>query len=159
VSQGARHGNRDSSTAGASDVRTLIPGERLIAQSPDQLVTLTSHRVQYFGGGPGNTRYTSITLDQIASCGFTTTSQPALIILGILIAIGGLVTGDEGGMAIGFFIGLLMIVIFFTSQSAVLLICSAGGERISLPAAASQRNQLLTLLYAVDEAILAKRLR
>jgi hypothetical protein len=143
----------------ASDVRTLIQGERLIAQSPDQLLTLTSHRVQYFGGGTGDTRYTSITLDQVASCGLTTTSQPALIILGILIAMGGLLSGDESGMAICALLGMIMVVAFFTGQRAALLICSAGGERISLPASASQRNQLLVLLYAVDEAILARRVR
>jgi hypothetical protein len=140
----------------ASAGLVLLPGEHLVTQSHDRLVTVTSHRVLYHTGFSSNSRYTSITLDAVSSCGLTTTSQPLLFVLGILAIIGGLAMINEKGVGpVGLVVGLFLIVLYFVTHSAALLICSNGGERITLPAPGSQRAALLALLSAVDEAKIA----
>ena len=63
----------------------LLPGERLVSST--DLVTLTNFRNFRDSGGSGQSRYVSITLDAVSSCGFVTNSQPILIILGIMAAV------------------------------------------------------------------------
>jgi hypothetical protein len=137
----------------------LLPGEHVITCSHDRILTLTNQRVQYHGGSGGNTKFTSITLDSVASCGLTTSTQPLLLILGLIIAFGGLLgmsESSEGG-TFGLIVGLVFVVIFFVTQSAALLVCSTGGERIMLSATGPQRATLFALIQAIDAAKIAAR--
>lgn len=137
--------------AGSSG-QLLLPGERVV--SSNNLLTLTNYRVFRDSTGSGQSRYVSITLDAVSSCGFVTNSQPVLLVLGILAAIGGFaVQGDaQTALLIG---GLVLIVMYFATLSAAVAICSTGGERITVPARAKQRDLLMTLVNAIDREKLA----
>ena len=136
-----------------------LPGERLIVQTSDRRITVTNHRVQYAWAGGGNSRYLSITLDSISSCGLTTNSQPLLLVFGILAALVGVLTAvatKEGPVGLTLVaVGAVLVIAFIASRSASLLICSNGGERISLPTDGAHREQLLALLNVIDGAKIA----
>jgi hypothetical protein len=137
--------------------REMLPGEHVLVQSRQGILTLTNRRIQLQTSG-ANSRYVSITHDSISSCGLVTTSQPLLLVLGILaVGLGFLTMSDNtvGPMALIF--GAILIVVYFLTRTAALLICSNGGERIHLPAQASERDSLLALLHAVDYAKLVSR--
>jgi hypothetical protein len=142
---------------GRTGVREMLPGEHVLAQSKLGVLTLTNRRVQLQTSG-ANTRYVSITHDSISSCGLVTTSQPLLLVLGILaMALGMISMNDKTIGPMALIVGVVMVVLYFLTRTAALLICSNGGERIHLPAQASEREALLALLQAVDCAKLASR--
>jgi hypothetical protein len=132
--------------------RQLLPGERVVATN--EILTLTNYRVFRDAAGGGNSRYVSISLDAIASCGLVTTSQPILLVLGILAGCAGLVLGgDLAGPAI--IAAIVLVAAYFGSRQAVMSICSTGGERIIVPTKPSQRASQRGLLDAIDHAKLA----
>lgn len=130
----------------------LLPGERVV--SSNELLTLTNYRVFRDAGGAGQSRYVSITLDAVSSCGLVTNSQPLLLILGIMAAIVGVAASGDAQAPL-LIAGVVLIVLYFVTLSAVLAICSTGGERITVPAKAGQRALLMTLVNAVDREKLA----
>lgn len=136
----------------APQAQQLLPGERVVSST--DLVTLTNYRVFRDTGSSGQSRYISITLDAVSSCGLVTTSQPILIILGIIaMASAAAVPADaQIGAVIA---GAILIIMYFATLSAVLAVCSTGGERITVPAKAKQRPLLMTLLNAIDREKLA----
>jgi hypothetical protein len=139
----------------------LLAGERILMQSSDRAVSLTNHRVVYQAAAAGSSNFRSITLDAVSSCGLTTTSQPLLLIFGAIavicgvIVIGDKMMRDQSVGVFALFVGVILVVLYFATRKAALVICSNGGERISLAAPASHRDSLLALLHAVDEAKLA----
>jgi hypothetical protein len=148
---------RSATNGGTVAVREMLPGEHVVAQSRLGVLTLTNRRVQLQTSG-SNTRYVSITHDSISSCGLVTTSQPLLLVMGILaIALGMFTMKNHTVGPIALIVGAIMVLMYFLTRTAALLICSNGGERIHLPAQASEREALLGLLHAVDHAKLASR--
>jgi hypothetical protein len=137
----------------ANPVPMALPGEELVAQSHDKTLTVTNYRVRYQAGSGGNTRYASIMHDAVSSCSMTSTSQPMLLVLG-LIAMGiGLVLMDEEGLLMTLLlVSATFVVMFFATRKAEIVISSNGGERIVFPVSSSRRSELLALLFAVEGA-------
>jgi hypothetical protein len=136
----------------ASQGQQLLPGERIVSST--DLITLTNYRVFRDSGGSGQTRYVSITLDAVSSCGLITSSQPVLLILGLIAVISGIAAPGDAQAAL-IITGAVLIIMYFATLSAVVAICSTGGERITVPAKASQRPLLMTLVNAIDREKLA----
>src|SRR5678816_2456365 len=114
----------NGATNGQAAVRELFPGEHVMAQSKQGVLTLTNRRVQLQTSG-ANTRYVSITHDSISSCGLVTTSQPLLLVLGILgMALGMISMNDHSIGPMALIVGVVMIVFYFLTRTAALLICS-----------------------------------
>lgn len=126
----------------------LLPGEHVV--SGYNLLTLTNYRVFRETTGAGQSKYTSITLDAVSSCGLVTSSQPVLLILGILAAVAGLAIKDDAQVVL-LLAGVLLVIMYFATLTAVLVICSNGGERITVPAKAQQRASLMVFINALDE--------
>ncbi len=67
----------------------LLPGEHVVTSN--EILTLTNYRVFRDAAATGGSRYVSISLDAISSCGLVTGSQPILLVLGIIAALGAFV--------------------------------------------------------------------
>ncbi len=114
------------------------------------MLTLTNDRVFRDSAVSGQSRSIRITLDAVSSCGLVTNSQPVLLIFGILTAVAGVAVKGDARVAL-IIAGLVMIVMYVATLSAVVAICSAGGERITVPAKTQQRALLMALVNAIDQ--------
>ena len=54
----------------------LLPGERVLIEDIDGMLILTTRRVRFSQRGRGQSIFTSITLDTVASCGLATVGSP-----------------------------------------------------------------------------------
>jgi hypothetical protein len=112
-----------------------FPDEKVLVESDNQTLILTTHRLRYDaigrgGGWADRTELVSIMLEELSSCAITRTSYPLLLLLalvGLVLAI--LV---EDGTIVGFALTVLFAGGFFLSQRQVLLLTSSGGGRIQI---------------------------
>lgn len=137
---------------GTHQGQQLLPGERVVTSN--NFFTLTNYRIYRDTSISGQSRYVSITLDAVSSCGLVTSSQPAFIVLAVVAGLVGFVL--KGDAQVGAFVGaLVFVVMYLASRSAVVSICSTGGEKITAPAGPDQRASLMVLLNAIDQQKLA----
>lgn len=73
------------------DKKYLFEGERLISESDDNVVTLTSHRLRYEASSKGSGHVVSIALEKISSIEIHYKSWILILFLGILFAAAGMV--------------------------------------------------------------------
>jgi hypothetical protein len=112
-----------------------FPDEKLLVESDNKTLALTTHRVRYDaigkgGGWADRTELVSMMLEEVASCAITRTSYPVLL----LLALAGLVLAilvDERSI-VGIAIAVLFAGGFFLSQRQVLLLTSSGGSKIQI---------------------------
>lgn len=130
----------------------LLEDERSVLTSHQGALSVTSHRVVFSAVSSGASQYTSIPLDQVASCGLVTTTHPLLLVL----AAGALIAGfasDEAMRVTLLTAGVLFVIAYFVTRQAVLKICSTGGEAIVVPTKGVERDVLLTIPNAIDAQI------
>src|SRR5688500_9053460 len=108
-----------------------FPDEKLLIESDNKVLVLTTHRIRYDsigrgGGWADRTELVSILLEEVTSCAITRTSYPMLLWLalaGLLIAI-----SLDDMTIVGIALTVLFAGGFFMSQRQVLLISSAGNK-------------------------------
>lgn len=133
---------------------TLLPGEKLVMSSDNDLLTLTNKRVRFSTTRLGNSSYTSITLDSVASCGLVTKSYPLLLLLTAFSFIVGLT--QRGEEQVWLLLGsVALLIAYFVTRRAVISIASDGGEAILVPARGMGRAVVVKFLEAVDGQKLA----
>jgi hypothetical protein len=130
----------------------LLPGEKVVMTTAGVPLTLTNLRVFLDETERGESRYLTVTLDAVASCGVVTRTLPFLLGIAAVAGIGGLIqiTSEVGLVLIG--IAAILVVAFFTSRSAMLTISSTGGEHIAVPAKGIGRREIIQFIDAVDAA-------
>ncbi|MGI4873036.1 MAG: hypothetical protein ACRYFX_17890 [Janthinobacterium lividum] len=70
---------------------TLLDGERLLHQSSDHLVSLTTHRVRLHRTTGSSSYLVSMLLEKVSACEMRYLSHPWLLLVGGLLALGGVV--------------------------------------------------------------------
>lgn len=137
---------------------TLLPGEHVVMASDGDILLLTNQRVRYDSVEFGASRYMSMTLDAVASCGLVTRSYPILLLLGVI----GLVMGatvpmrDEPTVFVWLF-GAVFSVGYFLTRTAVIAIASSGGEVIQVPTKGMSREDSVAFLEAVEKEKLSSQ--
>jgi hypothetical protein len=115
----------------------LLPGERVLLESPTRTVVLTTHRVRHHAEAIGNAEVTSIMLEKIASCRVVRTSHPVLLVLAALCLAVGVIVGvggrEEVGLIAGVCLALIFVIAYFASRHQVLALASDGGAAIVVP--------------------------
>ena len=110
--------------------------EKIIMESDNTELTLTTHRIRHDTKVLGKANVTSIMLEELCSCSLKYKSNVILLILGILIGgvliIGSLVSGDESTIAPGVILALIFLGAYFFSKKKILSF-SSGGDTINLP--------------------------
>jgi len=108
----------------------LLPQEKLLLESNNKTLKLTTHRVRQETRASGRAQIKSIMLEELASCAVTRSSNPLLIVLAIVLLIaGGLVSlniNEPHGVIGGIVLGLLLLLLYFATREQYLSLASAG---------------------------------
>ena len=139
----------------------IFEGERLISESDDKSVILTTHRIRYNSSGAGTGHIVSIMLEKISSIEIHYKSWIFILFAGILLAMGGLLVGAQNrgdAMVMGLGAGGLCILIYFFTRRHVVTIASDGGAKINFETKGLKREALLDFINKI-EAAKANRLK
>lgn len=128
---------------------TLLPGERIVTSFNKGILTLTNKRVRYESATYARSKFTSITLGSVASCGLITRSYPILLVVAS-VAFWGAV--DQTGDARKFFIGAVIVTLiaYAVTRRGVISIASNGGAAINALARGMGREAIMEFLAAVE---------
>jgi hypothetical protein len=141
------------------DEKDLLPNEKIIRQTKDGLLTLTTHRVRFDKHTVGLSSMVSITLDSVVSCSLVKKSHPLLILFGAILSAFGVYYVDThkgksgsplGGPALLLF-GIALILAFFITRKAHLKISSAG-ESILISAEGMKRDSITDTIKDIEKA-------
>lgn len=129
----------------------LLPGEEVYLESAKVALQLTNfrvcHRYTYFP----DQQFDSITLDAVASTGLRTLSRPILLVIAailILLAIGFSNNGSTGLVLIA----AVLVAIYFATRRRSIVVESAGGFLMSIPARDLSMDECYFMIQAVDRA-------
>src|SRR5665811_706901 len=102
-----------------------LSGEKSLLTSDNGVLTLSNYRVKYDAQAKGSSKFMTITLDAVASCGLVTQSKPILLVIAaICAAIGAVVQHDRGALFGLLFLALCFVVAYFLTRSGVITISS-----------------------------------
>lgn len=129
----------------------LLPDEQVVRESPQGILTLTTKRVRYDSTYFGGSRFVSITLDSVASCGLVTKSFPILLLLSAAAFFGGYTyTGHDDTRSILYGIGAFLVVLYFLTRRGYISIASNGGQRIQMPSSNMTRDYTIEFFDALE---------
>lgn len=111
--------------------------EKLIIESDNKQIRLTTHRLRYYETSKKNSDFTSIMLDKISSVELTYYKSS------IWILIIGIVT-------IPIIVGLILIYMFFTSKRHVVSVTPDGGKPIVFQTKGMKRDFLDDFIDKVE---------
>jgi hypothetical protein len=112
--------------------------EKLLIESDNRQIRLTTHRLRYYETARGNSDFTSIMLDKISSIElFYYKSSIWLLIIGIA--------------TIPVVVGLILIYMFFTSKKHVISVTPDGGKPIMFETKGMKRDFLEEFIDKVEE--------
>ena len=116
---------------------TVFENEKLILESDNKQIRLTSHRLRYYENSTRNANFTSIMLDKISSIELTYYKTNIwLLIIGII--------------TIPIVIGLVLIYMFFTSKRHVISVTPDGGKPIVFETKGMERGFLENFIDKVE---------
>jgi hypothetical protein len=115
---------------------TLLPDEKILAESNIKGLTLTTHRVRFKASGTRQIDFASIMLEQVASCSAAHRSSPLLLALAALALLTGIILQQENSRAInslqilvfGVVVAVVLVILYLSSKYQVLTISAAQGS-------------------------------
>ncbi len=131
----------------------FLPGEEIISQSSNTILTLTNKRVVYAPKGWNDTSRDSILLEDIVICKHDYNINSLYLIIGILIICYSLNSPWGYGLEVIFtplfILGIFAILHFFYSLRNSIVIASHR-KNIRVPVRGMERKQLYNFLEEVD---------
>ncbi len=116
-----------------------IENEKVILESDNNQLRLTTHRLRYHETTKSNSDFTFIMLDKISSIELTYyKSSIWLLIIGII--------------TIPIIVGIILIIIFFTSKRHVVSVTPDGGKPIIFETKGMKREFLADFIDKVETA-------
>jgi hypothetical protein len=135
----------------------LLEGEDLISQSPNSVVILTTHRIRYNAATSSQAHLVSMMLEKVSSCEVRYHSQPALIVIGTVLALLGSVgfagNGDTQMMgALAVTLGIVLILVYISTRRHIVSIASDGGARIGFETKGMKREAVVSFINGIEKA-------
>lgn len=137
---------------------TLLPGEEVYLESPKVALLLTNFRVCHRYEQFPDPQYDTITLEAIASTGLRTRSWTRLLIIAALLFLIAIAVAQQpygaGNNASGFLtmIAVGLVVIYFLTRKRRIIIESAGGWMMHVPASNLSLDECYFMIHAIDRA-------
>jgi len=135
--------------------KLLFENEKMITQSDNDLVTLTTHRIEYHSTSLGKEIITSIMLDKISSIEVNFSQAFWALIVGALSVLIGLYYGtiNQGNIMIsGLVIGIVFLLIFLFTRQHVIIISSDGGAKIKFEIKEMNDSTVLEFVNKIEKA-------
>jgi hypothetical protein len=135
----------------------LMTGESILQYSDNELITLTTHRIQYKNKTWGQSNFISIMLEKVSSVQVVGISYPILLVIGILIIIIGAFIAnenqgrDEGGV-ISIAVGVIFIVAYFITKRHICIIASDGGNKIVFRTEGMNTENVINMMDKIELA-------
>lgn len=133
---------------------TTIPGEQAILTSENGVLTLTNYRVKHDAKIGGKSKFVSISLESVSSCGLVTRTNPVLLVIAAILGVLGLVgfIGQGNQYAPGMLlVSLCFCVAYLLTKSGGIIISSNGGENIFVSTKGMGHESILIFVEAVTE--------
>lgn len=134
----------------------LLSGEELVLQSPNNVVILTTHRIRYHATSSSDSHLVSIPLEKVSSCEVKYQSNPVLLVLGAVAVVFGLIGFNQlGGVTIAapvLTLGVILIIVYFTSRRHIVSIASDGGARIGFATNGMKRETVVSFINGIEKA-------
>ena len=137
---------------------TLLPGEEVYLESSKVPLTLTNFRVCHRYIFYPDPQYDSITLEAIASTVLRTISRLWLLISAGVLFLLALAAGQQPfgrvNSAAGFltFVAVGLVVIYFLTRRRTIIVESAGGFLMQVPARELSLDECYFMVQAIDRA-------
>jgi len=129
-----------------------ISGEQVLITSDNGVLALTNYRVKFDAKGNGISKFVSISLESVSSCGLVMRSRPVLLVLAAIAVIVAFLQPESAARYGLILLGVGFVAAYFLTRSAVIMVSSNGGEEIAAPAKGMGRENILTFLEAVMDA-------
>lgn len=129
-----------------------ITGEQSLLTSDNGILALTNYRVKYDAKGNGMSKFVSISLESVSSCGLITRSRPILLVLSAVALIAAFAQPDQAPRVALLAVAVALGIAYFFTRSGVITISSNGGESIVVPAKGMGREAIVSFLEGVMEA-------
>lgn len=129
-----------------------LPGERFLKISDNGVLVLTNYRVKYDSHGQGASKFVTMSLDSVSSCGLVTQSRPMLLALAAVALIAALLQNKQELAIVLLIVATVLAAWYLVTRSAVVTISSNGGQPIVVPAKGMKRESVLAFVEEVIEA-------
>jgi hypothetical protein len=127
---------------------TLLPNERLICQSTDGNVNLTTHRILYEYKRWGNFYNQSILLEDITACENKDTPHTWIVALGILFIISAFVATPR---TLWIIIGIICLGIYWNAKKNVVII-SCPTTKVKISVDGMRHEKIVDLIDKIEQA-------
>lgn len=130
-----------------------IQNEQTVIASDNDILTLTNYRVKLEEKNGSKSRFISITLDSVSSCGLTTQDRPIFLYLAAIsffIALASFASKFEYAPLMITF-GIVFSVAYKFTQSGVITIYSNGTDSIAVPTKGINRDVQIKFVESVTQ--------
>ncbi len=115
-----------------------LENEKLITESGNRQVMLTTHRLRYHEGTSSNSDFTSIMLDKISSIEVKYQSNILFLIIGVI--------------TIPIVVGIVFILIYYFTRKHVVSVNPDGGKSIIFETRGMKREYLEEFIFKIESA-------
>ena len=131
---------------------TLFPDEKIVTQSSEGEVTLTTHRICYEYKEWGRSYNQSIILEHITSCENNNTTQVWMLIIGVLAFLGGIFAAGKD-MDVFWALALIALVFgllyWFTRRNVVII--SSPSTKMLIKVLQMKKEDVLSFINKVEQ--------
>lgn len=132
---------------------TLFPDEKVVSQSSDKSVILTSHRLCYEYREWGRSYNQNIMLEHITSCENFSKKQYTLLLIGAFLCIIGVAQALDNNMVLAapaIAAGLIFIFFYWRTQSSMITIASPS-TRMNINVTGMRRESVLNFINTIEQ--------
>ena len=131
----------------------LLPNEKLITQSDNKVITLTSHRIRYTNSIMGKSHLISIVLSDISTIEVKYTSKISLLyisIFSLVSSIVGLITNQSDIFFPLIILSIITGLIYLRSRIHVISISAKNGHKILFHTKGLSKVEIDSLINKVE---------
>ncbi len=135
----------------------LLQNEEILVSTNEDIVLLTNHRITMKDEVWGKSFKISIFLEDISSVETHYKSNIIFLIIGVILAIGGLLMSAEGDMGVaGLIVGGIFIALWWFSRKHLVTISSDGGKALNFAVEQMTDDKIEEFVTKIQEAKLER---
>lgn len=136
------------------DTKLLLTNEKILLESDDKSLVLTSHRIRHSVSEIGKGYFVSIMLEKISSIEYQSKSWISALLFGIIAIVAGITLerADPAFIIVGTVVGISCITLYFATKRQVVTISSDGGAKINTNIKGMKHEDVLAFINKIEHA-------